>query len=42
MTIQKKSLISNMKATKKALIATGTPSASPLVSNKTASKVSVD
>jgi hypothetical protein len=38
MSVEKKSLISNMKATKKALIASNTTTASPLVSNKTASK----
>jgi hypothetical protein len=38
MSVEKKSLINNMKATKKALIASNTISASPLVSNKTASK----
>jgi hypothetical protein len=38
MGVEKKSLISNMKATKKALIASNTTAASPLVSNKTASK----
>lgn len=36
MSIEKKSLINNMTATKKALIATNT-TASPVVSNKTAS-----
>ena len=40
MSIEKKSLISNMTATKKALIASNT-TGNPLVSNKTASKKAI-
>ncbi len=41
MSIEKKSLISNMTTTKKALIASNTTTSSPLVSSKTAIKLGV-